>query len=72
MVHNKTERKGEEWSGIEYVAPLFECLTSLMREGKGYDNYSLIDPQFGGLKDEGFEWQGRDTLSLSSRSICSS
>ena len=53
---NRMERKGEKWSEIEYIVFLFRYLTSLMRKKKRNDNNFLLDPQFGGLKNEGFEW----------------
>ena len=32
MVHNRMEKKGKEWSRVEYVTPLFRCLTSLIEK----------------------------------------
>ena len=32
MIINRMEKKNDEWSGIEYVTPLFRYLTNLMRE----------------------------------------
>ena len=43
MVHNRIERKGEEWSGVEHVTLLFGCFKSLGKEKTGNENYSLLD-----------------------------
>ena len=55
MVINKREKKGGEWSGIEYITPSFEYLTSLIKEKKEIRINPSLTPQFGGSKNENFK-----------------